>query len=103
MGAPQDSSEGLYRQGAVYILFLDRDGTARTNATKITQNEGIYDSSLSIGLNSSDSFGMSVAGAGMFQRGKDRGGTDSTYDLWVGAPGTSGSMGAVYLVSATPF
>jgi len=88
VGAYQDDDGGSNR-GAVYVLFLNSDGTVKSKQ-KISQNSGGFGS----GLGNNDWFGVSVAGIGDLDG-------DGTVDMVVGAErdddGDSNS-GAVYVL-----
>ena len=72
VGAFHDS-DGGYRRGAVWVLFLNRDGTVK-GYRKISDTEGNFQGS----LRDNDCFGTSVANLGDLDG-------DGTTDLAVGA------------------
>ena len=87
VGAAGDSTAG-FAKGAVYLLFLQENGTVK-NTVKISGS-----TSNSIQLSNADSFGISVANIGDFNK-------DGVVDLAVGAIGNDqaeGNEGAVYLL-----
>jgi FG-GAP repeat len=84
------SSDGPTNRGAVYVLFLHRNGTVKSEQ-KISDTEGNFQGRLS----DQDKFGSSVTGLGEFNG-------DATLDLAVGAVGDGGSRGAVYMLFLHP-
>jgi hypothetical protein len=72
VGAPRDDDGGS-NKGAVWVLFMDNDGTVKT-LQKISSTEGNFDGN----LNSDDRFGSAVAGIGDIDG-------DGVNDLAVGA------------------
>ncbi|HED65840.1 MAG TPA: hypothetical protein ENJ09_09835, partial [Planctomycetes bacterium] len=76
--------------GAVYLTFLNPDGSPRTLA-RITRNAGGFTGSLGDYAN----FGSSVLGAGDLDG-------DGTGDLIVGAPGDDAQQGSVWAVYLDP-
>ncbi len=72
VGAQQDSDGGVGK-GAVWILFMNQDGTVKSTQ-KISGNEGNFDGN----LDPNDHFGSAVAGLGDFDG-------DGVNDLAVGA------------------
>ena len=94
VGAVQDDDGGSNR-GAVYILFLDNDGTVKSKQ-KISDSEGFLSGPLNPGgaLDDGDQFGVSVTSIGDLDG-------DGISDLAVGATGDDdgGSLrGAVYVL-----
>ncbi len=88
VGANQDDTNGANR-GAVYVLFMNSDGTVSSNQ-KIADNTGGFNVTLTDG----DRFGWSVAGLGDLDN-------DGVEDLAVGAyhDDTGGTdRGAVYVL-----
>ncbi|MBI4601404.1 MAG: FG-GAP repeat protein [Planctomycetes bacterium] len=88
VGAPNDDDGGQAR-GAVWILFLRRDGTVKAHQ-KISQTEGGFTGA----LGDVDLFGYSVASPGDLDG-------DGVQDLAVGAPGDDDGgedRGAVWLL-----
>lgn len=75
VGAPGDDAGNTTDSGAVWILFMDSDGTVDLEE-KISINDGDFDGALDDG----DAFGSAVAGIG------DLNG-DGFLDIAVGAPG----------------
>ena len=93
VGAYGDNDGGSDR-GAVYVLFLNADGTVRIEQ-KISDTAG----GLTTSLDSGDSFGMSVAGTGDLDG-------DGTIGLAVGATGDDdggANRGAVYVLDLSTF
>ncbi|MDH4280690.1 MAG: hypothetical protein OEW83_21705, partial [Acidimicrobiia bacterium] len=93
VGAYGDNDGGSDR-GAVYVLFLNADGTVRIEQ-KISDTAG----GLTTSLDSGDSFGMSVAGVGDLDG-------DGTIGLAVGATGDDdggANRGAVYVLDLSTF
>jgi PKD repeat protein len=96
-GSSYDSSAGLLR-GAVWVLFLNSDGTVKAHQ-KINDLEG----GLTIALHDADFFGHSCASLGDFD-------ADGTPDLIVGAvfdddgclPGYDCNRGAIHLLLLNP-
>ncbi len=92
VGAPQDNDGGLDK-GAVWILFMNNDGTVRS-AQKISEDEGDLGSDLDI----ADHFGGALAGIGDLDG-------DGTNDLAVGASqDDDGGLdrGAVWILFLNP-
>ena len=99
VGVPYDN-DGANSAGAVYILFLNSDGTVKSSQ-KISSSEGNFQ----IELDDSDKFGYSIDNIGDLNN-------DNIIDIAVGAPGdddvrelinfesgeTSSSRGAVYIL-----
>src|SRR5690606_20060407 len=88
VGAPLDDDGGANR-GAVYVLFLNADGTVQDHQ-KISDLDG----GLSAALENDDNFGAAVATPGDLDG-------DGTPDLAVGAPGDDDGgtdRGAVYVL-----
>jgi len=88
VGAPFDD-DGSSDRGAVYVLFLNADGTVK-NEQKISDTAG----SFSAVLNNSDEFGMGVTGLGDLDG-------DGVNDIAVGAhqdDDGGGNLGAVYVL-----
>ena len=88
VGANLDDTGGTDR-GAVYVLFMNTDGTVKSNQ-KIADNTGGFN----VTLTDSDQFGVSVAGVGDLDN-------DGVEDLAVGAnlDDTGGTdRGAVYVL-----
>jgi hypothetical protein len=88
VGAPGDDDGGTDR-GAVWILFMDRDGRVRSEQ-KIADGSGNFKGD----LNDNDGFGSAVADPGDLDG-------DGTPDLAVGAPGSDDGgtdRGAVWLL-----
>ncbi len=90
VGAPQDDDGGILSRGAVWVLFLNSDGTVRAEQ-KISDTAGGFQGT----LHNLDEFGYSVAGLGDLVG-------DGVAHLAVGAPkddagGTN--RGAVYVLS----
>ncbi len=85
VGARYDADGGTDR-GAVYILFLNSDGTVK-GEQKISDTQGGLVATLSDG----DKFGVSVAGLGDIDG-------DGVGDLVIGADGASNGRGAVHIV-----
>ncbi|MBL55788.1 MAG: hypothetical protein CMP61_01245 [Flavobacteriales bacterium] len=87
VGAPQDDNGfGLY-SGAVYILFLNTDGTVKDDV-KISQNNSILDITLG------DKFGMEVSAAGDLDN-------DGNTDVFVSAfeaHDVGADMGVIYIL-----
>ena len=87
--------EGGSQRGAVWVLFLNSNGTVKSNQ-KIASNSGNFSGSVSNG----DNFGTSVADIG------DLNG-DGITDLVVGAPGTDdgdgNNRGAVWILFMKSF
>ena len=93
-------NDGANSAGAVYILFLNSDGTVKSSQ-KISSSEGNFQ----IELDDSDKFGYSIDNIGDLNN-------DNIIDIAVGAPGdddvrelinfesgeTSSSRGAVYIL-----
>ena len=73
IGSPYDDDGGK-AQGAVYILFLNSDGTVK-DSQKISSTEGNFQQN----LESSDSFGFSLSNIGDLNE-------DGITDIAVGAP-----------------
>jgi hypothetical protein len=93
VGAIQDTDGGGNARGAVWILFLNTDGSVKSHQ-KISDTEGNFTGI----LDDNDSFGMSVAGLGDLD-------DDGVEDLAVGAfldddggPGQSNRGGGLDLV-----
>jgi hypothetical protein len=87
-GAPNDDT-GNTDRGAVYVLFMNTDGTAKSS-TKIADNTGGF----SVTLTNSDFFGISVANVGDLDN-------DGLDDLAVGANGENtggGDAGAAWVL-----
>jgi hypothetical protein len=92
VGAPHDDDGGL-EQGAVWILFLDLDGTVQAEQ-KISATAGGFGGDLDPG----DYFGSSVAALGDIDG-------DGASELAVGAVGDDdggGELGAVWILSLNP-
>jgi hypothetical protein len=88
VGAPNDADGGLGR-GAVWVVFLNQDGTVRTEQ-KISQTEGEFDGQLDAG----DQFGSALADIGDLDG-------DGVADLAVGARLSDGGgvdRGAVWVL-----
>jgi hypothetical protein len=88
VGAPGDDDGGTDR-GAVWILFMDRDGRVRTEQ-KIADGSGKFNGN----LNDNDGFGSALANPGDVDG-------DGIPDLAVGAPGSDDGgtdRGAVWLL-----
>ncbi len=87
VGAPFDD-DGDFNEGAVWILFLNADGTVKSHQ-KISSLGGAFAGSLASG----DELGSSLAVPGDLDG-------DGTRDLAVGAPGDGGDLdlGAVWLL-----
>jgi len=93
VGARNDDSGGSNR-GAVYVLFLNADGTVRQHQ-KISATDGGFTGPLE---QDGDSFGSSVAGLGDLDG-------DGVEDLLVGAAGIDGGgldKGGVFIVLLNP-
>jgi hypothetical protein len=90
VGAPFDDDGDGVDKGAVWILFLNRDGTVK-DYQKISEEEGGFRGDLSQG----DTFGTSVAALGDVDG-------DGVTDLAVGAPldddGDGADVGAVWIL-----
>ena len=85
VGASSDDEGGSDR-GALYVLFLNPDGTLRT-FDKISSADGTFSGALSDG----DAFGAAVANLGDINN-------DGVIDLAIGAPGDGpGDKGAVWI------
>jgi hypothetical protein len=85
VGTPKDDDGGV-RKGAVWILFLEADGTVLRHK-KISDLGGLY------GLHAGDEFGSSIAGLGDLDG-------DGLRDMAVGAPLDDGGLhdqGAVWI------
>ena len=90
VGAQNDENGNNPSQGAVYILFMNSDGTVSSNV-KIGNNLAGFTPS---GLVSGDSFGSSVVGIGDLDG-------DGVEDLAVGAvndENSDGNEGAIYIL-----
>ncbi len=88
VGAPHDDDGGSNR-GAVWILFLDTNGTVKSEQ-KISDTQGGFSAS----MNNGDDFGMGVTAIGDFDG-------DGVPDIAVGAQGDNdggNSRGCVYLL-----
>ena len=88
VGAPRANDNGE-RKGAIWILFMNTDGTVRSSQ-RISDSDGNFDGNLS----SDDRFGASIAGIGDLNR-------DGIRDLVVGASGhSSGGVdrGAIWVL-----
>lgn len=95
VGAPGENSGGTDK-GAVYICFMDTDGTVKTSPApvKITQGSSVTTPAGTFNLSNSDFFGCSVAGIGDLDG-------DGYEDIAVGAYGTTiqgNTTGAVYIL-----
>src|SRR3989344_5355455 len=87
VGAYHDDDGGI-NTGAIYILFLNKDGTVKSSQ-KISDTEGNFGV-----IKANDSFGVSVANIGDFDG-------DGVTDLVVGAYGDSDDgfeTGAIYIL-----
>jgi hypothetical protein len=84
VGTAFDDTNGSTR-GAVYILFMNADGTV-SSTQKIADNTGGFGT-----LVNSDMFGYSVSSLGDLNN-------DGITDLAVGAVGDNGTRGAVYIL-----
>jgi len=96
VGAPGDDGGGsvLGNQGAVWVLFMNADGTMKTHQ-KISDPKSII-------LNPADGFGTSVAGLGDLDG-------DGVRNLGVGAVGDAaavsgflGNLGAMWVLFLAP-
>jgi hypothetical protein len=90
VGTPKDDDGGV-RKGAVWILFLEADGTVKSHR-KISDVGGIY------GLQPGNEFGSSIAGLGDLDG-------DGVRDMAVGAPLDDGALhdqGAVWVNFLNP-
>lgn len=89
VGAPGDDTGGLAR-GAVWILFLNPNGTVKAHQ-KISDADGGFPGSLSDG----DQFGNSIAALGDFN-------ADNVTDVAVGSFGESAGRGGVWVLIMRP-
>lgn len=95
VGAPYTNNSGNPDYGAVYICFMNANGTVKSSPApvKIEHGSSITTPSGTLSLGNSELFGMSVAGIG------DLNG-DTYEDIVVGAPGTvtqGQTRGSVYI------
>ena len=90
VGASRDNGDGGFDRGAVWVLFLNTDGTVKAHQ-KIGDREGGFDGT----LNDRDHFGISVAALGDLDG-------DGVGDLAVGAEldddGSGNHRGAVWML-----
>ena len=77
VGSPYDDEEG-YNAGAVYILFLNSDGTVKSHQ-KISEKFGHFNLELNDSLQPNDAFGFSVSQIGDLN-------DDGINDIAVGSP-----------------
>ena len=90
--ADDDGSTGNNNRGAVYILFLNTDGTV-SDYQKISDTEGGFTAT----LNDSDNFGVSIASIGDLN---NDGVNDIAVGAWFDDDGSTGDndRGAVYIL-----
>lgn len=90
VGAYGDDGEAGQDTGAVYLMFLNSDGTSRSDYIKLS-NQTSTDTRVSLSLPPEGEFGRSVA---ILARN-----SDDRVTMAVGAPGANNGAGLVYVIT----